>query len=135
MSIGAITLSDISSADWSLQLGAIGNVVQGISDIEQCIAIILTTPQGSDPLRPTFGADLWQFIDSPISLALPAIVRETTTALTMWEPRISVESVSVAPAIDGSQGAAQLSVAVTWQIKMAGPTAPSQTTVIGLGGA
>ena len=48
----AITLSDIKSADWSLMLDSagqpgsgIGGVVMGVDDVDQCIAIILTTPR------------------------------------------------------------------------------------------
>jgi hypothetical protein len=51
MSAGAVTLGDIISVDWSLALdsstasearsGRIGQVVQGIADINQCIAIVL----------------------------------------------------------------------------------------------
>ena len=51
MSTKATTLADIASVDWSLELGIIGSVVHGIDDIDQCIAIILTTPPGADPLR------------------------------------------------------------------------------------
>src|SRR5271170_3448764 len=97
MPAGAITLADISSADWSLKLGAIGEVVQGIADVDQCIAIILTTPKGSDVLRPTFGTDLWKYIDAPISQAGPAVVREVTQSITQWEPRVKVLSVTTTP--------------------------------------
>src|ERR1700730_13875070 len=121
MSTGAATLADISSADWSLRLGAIGAIVQGIRDIDQCIAIILTTPRGSDPLRPTFGADLWQYIDNPISVAIPSIVREVNAAIAMWEPRVTVQSINVSPAGESSvQSGAHLSVSVRWQLKIAG---------------
>lgn len=134
MSTDATTLADITSADWSLKLGTIGAVVQGIADIEQCIGIILTTPPGSDPLRPTFGADLWSYIDNPISVAVPAIVREVSAAITMWEPRVTLQSVSVSPVIEGSsQSGAHLNVSVTWQLKLAGSSA-SRTTVIGIAG-
>jgi len=135
MSVGAITLADITSADWSLKLGTIGYVVQGIDDIDQCIAIILTTPKGSDPLRPTFGADLWQYIDNPINVAMPSIVREVSAAIAMWEPRVTVQSISVAPASDNSsQSGAHLNASVTWQLKLAGPASSSQITVVGLPG-
>lgn len=97
MAAGAITLADITSADWSLALGAIGEVVQGIADVEQCLGIIVTTPRGSDPLRPTFGADIWRYIDFPISLALPAIVSELTSAIATWEPRVNLVSVTAQP--------------------------------------
>src|ERR1700751_2925577 len=102
MSANAITLADITSADWSLKLGAIGQVVQGLADVEQCIAIILTTPKGSDPLRPTFGADVWRFIDYPANRALPAIVSELTQAITQWEPRIKLLTVNAVPAPDAT---------------------------------
>jgi Bacteriophage baseplate protein W len=119
MPAGAVTLADITSADWSLKLGAIGSVVEGLDDVKQCIAIILTTPKGSDVLRPTFGADLWRYIDNPIDAALPAVVGETTAAITFWEPRVKVVSVKVAPLIDGTtQSGAHLSVAVTWQLRL-----------------
>jgi Bacteriophage baseplate protein W len=123
---GAVTLADITSADWSLQLGAIGSVVEGLDDVEQCIAIILTTAKGSDVLRPTFGADLWRYIDSPIDAALPAVVAETTTAIALWEPRVKLVSVNVAPLIDGTtQSGAHLEVAVTWQLRL--DTVPART--------
>ncbi len=129
---GAITLADIQSADWSLKLGSIGQVVQGVADVDQCIAIILTTPKGSDPLRPTFGADIWSFIDYPIDEALPAIVREITAAITAWEPRVQLLSVSALPVLDSAaQPGAQLSITVTWQLKLAASTAaPSRTQVV-----
>ena len=135
MSATAVTLADITSADWSLKLDAIGSVVQGLQDIAQCITIILTTPRGSDPLRPTFGADLWRFIDSPINAAVPAIVREVGAAIAMWEPRVVVESVNVTPVSDGgTQSGAQLNVTVTWQLKLSGPASPSRVTVVGVSG-
>jgi phage baseplate assembly protein W len=125
MSANAVTLADITSADWSLKLGAIGQVVQGVADVDQCIAIILTTPTGSDPLRPTFGCDIWRYLDHPISEALPAIVRELTAALTLWEPRITLVTINAAPVLDSStQSGAHLKVSVTWQLKLAG--APQQ---------
>ncbi|HUY28621.1 MAG TPA: GPW/gp25 family protein [Candidatus Binataceae bacterium] len=136
MSADAVTLADIRSADWSLKLGAIGQVVQGVADVDQCVAIILTTPTGSDPLRPTFGCDIWRYLDHPISEALPAIVRELTAALTLWEPRITLLSVAAMPVLDTTtQSGAHLNVSVTWQLKLSGPAGagPSSTTIVTLG--
>lgn len=140
MGADAMTLTDITSADWSLKLGAIGQVVQGVADVDQCVAIILTTPTGSDPLRPTFGCDIWRYLDHPVSEALPAIVRELTAALTLWEPRITLLSIAAVPVLDTTtQSGAHLNVSVTWQLKLAG--APRQkadataTTTVTLGSA
>lgn len=129
MSADAVTLTDIASADWSLKLGAIGQVVQGVADVDQCVAIILTTPLGSDPLRPTFGCDIWRYIDHPISQSLPAIVRELTAALTLWEPRITLVNVTGVPVLDTTtQSGAHLDVSVTWQLKLSGTPSTKSTT-------
>ena len=93
--------------------------MQGIADVEQCLGIIVTTPRGSDPLRPTFGANIWRYIDFPISLALPAIVSELTSAITMWEPRVTLVSVTAQPVLDGStQSGAHLDVTLNWQLNL-----------------
>jgi len=142
MPAGAVTLADILSADWSLALdlpgqsgSGIGNVVEGLNDISQCIQIILTTPKGTDPLRPTFGSDLWQFIDYPINAAIPHMVREVFEAIEIWEPRVNLLSVNIAPVIDSTaQSGAHLTITSTWQVKLAAPLAPAdlqqQTTVV-----
>ena len=131
MSVDAITLADIRSADWSLKLGAIGQVVQGLGDVAQCLAIILSTPKGSDPLRPTFGADIWRFIDYPVNRAIPAIVNELTQAITQWEPRVKLLTVNVVPAADeSSQAGAHYNVTLTWKLRLGGASAPTQTSSI-----
>lgn len=136
MPAGAITLADITSADWSLELGTIGGVVQGIADVEQCLGVIVTTPRGSDPLRPTFGADIWRYIDFPIDEALPAIVRELTLAITTWEPRVNLISVTAQPVNDGStQSGAHLDVTLTWQLQLGSAPSPAQTTTVTIPGA
>jgi uncharacterized protein len=136
MPAGAITLADITSADWSLALGAIGEVVQGIADVEQCLGIIVTTPRGSDPLRPTFGANIWRFIDFPIDRALPAIVSELTSAVTAWEPRVNLVSVTAQPVLDAStQSGAHLDVTLNWQLKLGSSAAPVQATTVTIPGA
>src|SRR5712692_2503399 len=123
---GSITLADIQSADWSLMLDSsssnqaaaagLGSVVQGVADVNQCIAIILGTPKGADPLRPTFGADIWQYID----YAIPAIAREITEATTLWEPRIRL--LSVRTGLVGNDAAANrnahLQITIVWQLKL-----------------
>jgi len=144
MSAGAITLADITSADWSMALdtpgtpgSGIGNVVQGVADVNQCIQIILTTSKGSDPLRPTFGANVWRYIDSPIDAAIPAIVREVTEAILRWEPRVTLVAINVTPVPAGdAQAGAHLNIRVTWRLKLSvsgaktSPFAQSQSTLV-----
>jgi hypothetical protein len=144
MSSGAITLANITSADWSMALdtagapgSGIGNVVQGVADVNQCIQIILTTSKGSDPLRPTFGADVWRYIDAPIDAAIPAIVREVTEAILRWEPRVTLVAINVTPVVAGeTQAGAHLNIRVTWRLKLSvsgaasSPFAQPQSTLV-----
>ena len=89
-----VNITAITSIHWQPKLGEPGAVVLDAQDVDQCIRIILSTPKGSDPLRPLFGFDGWQYIDWPINQARPHLVREISAALT-WEPRIIVEKVEI----------------------------------------
>ena len=89
------TLNEITYVDWQYKLNKIGSVAEGAEDINQCIAIILTTRKGSVPHRPTFGSDIYKYVDYPVNEAVPNIIREATDAITLWETRINLKSVSV----------------------------------------
>ncbi len=97
MSIHSTSYVKIASQDWSSKLGELGQIVEGLDDISQCIEIILTTPKGSVPHRLDFGCDIYKFVDSPPAAASSYIVSEVYNALSKWEPRITVESVQVVP--------------------------------------
>ena len=105
------TLNEIIYVDWQLKLNEIGSVSEGIEDINQCIAIILSTQKGSVPHRPTFGSDILKYVDYPINSAKANIIRETVDAITLWETRVNVDSVSVE--IDETQ----LKIKVQWSLK------------------
>ena len=121
---------DSTAANLGLPSG-LGNVVQGVADVEQCILIILTTPKGSDPFRPTFGCDLWAYVDKPINLATAHVVREVTEAITTWEPRAKLMSVAVAPVLDATaQSGAHLEVALTWQLNLGSTQSSPIRTVV-----
>lgn len=94
------TLSKITEKDWGLSIETQGEVVQGISDINQCIYIILMTVKGTDPLRPDFGCDVFRWIDQPINVAIANMVKEAAAAIKKWEPRVVVTNVKAVP--DGS---------------------------------
>lgn len=119
---------------WQLALGGDGplnGVVQQIADVHQCIRIILTTPKGSDPLRPEFGCDASQYLDLPLDAARPHIVREVRAALA-WEPRISVDGVTVSQGKEQSGGHAVVRIA--WTLADMGGTGGKNTTSVALGG-
>jgi hypothetical protein len=131
MSTDNAALADVTSADWSLKLGAIGAIVQGIDDVDQCLAIILTTPLGADPLRPAFGCDLWRFIDYPINSAIPAIVQEIAAAISTWEPRVQLIAVDASPTGSGDTQPG-VSIRVTWKLNLGAPASAPNETVITL---
>lgn len=89
------TLNEITYVDWQFKQNSIGEVAEGVDDINQCISIILTTRKGSIPHRPTFGSNIYKYIDFPVNEAKPNIIRETIDAINLWETRIKVNSVLV----------------------------------------
>ena len=107
----AIRIENIRSADWSIKVGAPGEIVENLDDIDQCIKIILTTRKGNDPHRPLFGCDAWLWLDAPVNVATPNIIRECVDALEMWEPRIDVTRIT------RSIDAEQTTIAIEWQPK------------------
>jgi len=87
-------INEIKSVDWQPKLNQIGSVVEGLDDIDQCIKIILMTRKGTDPHRPEFGSDIWQYIDYPVNEASPNIIREAYDAINIWETRVQINSIT-----------------------------------------
>lgn len=106
-----MNLNEITYVDWQYKLNQIGSVAEGAEDINQCIEIILSTRKGSVPHRPTFGSEIYKYVDYPINEAIPNIVRETTDAIILWETRINVNSVSV------DINESKITVKVEWSLK------------------
>ena len=104
-------LNEITYVDWQYKLNQIGSVAEGAEDINQCIAIILTTRKGSVPHRPTFGSNIYKYVDYPVNEAVPNIIREATDAITLWETRINIKSIS-AEIIE-----TQIVIKVEWALK------------------
>lgn len=92
-----------------LKSDRLGELVTDTQDVDQCIRIILSTPRGSAPHRPEFGSSLHLYLDYPVSVARPHIVREAVGSLRQWEPRIEIVSVDVS--LDGQSS---LACTVEW---------------------
>ena len=112
-------LNEITYVDWQLRLNTIGSVAEGVDDINQCIAIILTTPKGSVPHRPTFGSDIHKYVDYPVNSAKANIIRESVDAIEKWETRIKIDSVTV------EINATQIKVKIQWTLKSSNNTKSS----------
>lgn len=82
---------------------------KGLEAIEQSIRLMLFTPQGAIPMRPTFGNPLLNRIDEPIDLAQAA--QDIAEALSA-DPRIRVRRVSIDEA-EVAQG--RVRVRIDWE--------------------
>ncbi|RSL17988.1 hypothetical protein EDE15_3541 [Edaphobacter aggregans] len=81
------------------RLGADGRFAwsSGPDNIREGITLILLTQPNERIMLPSFGGKLRSYLFEPNSVATrQAIQDEIETALTIWEPRITVQSVSVA---------------------------------------
>ena len=81
--------------DWQKKKNAYGEIVEGINDIKQCIQLILTTPKGSVPLDPTFGCEIWKYIDAPLNKVRAYFIKEIVSAINLSEKRVNITSVEV----------------------------------------
>ena len=129
------TLTNIQSSSWEMMLDStagggagsgLGQVCQSYADVHQCLKIIFSTIPGEDPFRPTFGCDLTQFLDRPLTAAIPAIVGAISAAIADWEPRITLESVDV---VASTTNIGTLDVTINWKPDMG--SSSSTTTTIG----
>ena len=80
---------------FSHSLANIGEIVEGVKEIEQALTVILTTSKGSDPGRPDFGVDLISFIGGKTDQVLAKIRREILAQIELWEPRVEITSVNL----------------------------------------
>lgn len=90
-------------------IGGDGRVVwsSGEANVRESIRIILMTEPGERLRLPGFGGGLKRFLFEPNTVSTRHLISERIKkALTDWEPRIQVESVSVDPADDDKQSAA-----------------------------
>jgi uncharacterized protein len=77
-----------------LSMDIAGIEVYDLDDIDQCIRLICGTQQGTDPMRPNFGINKFDFIDKPITVLVPTMVKEITRQIAMWEPRATVKKIA-----------------------------------------
>lgn len=95
-------------SSWQMSIAAAGELVTDVLDVAQCIDVICKTQRGSDPLRPDFGIDIMAFIDKPVTVAVPNLILEVTSAVAKYEPRATIKTIQ--PDIDG----AAITLAISW---------------------
>lgn len=90
-----MNINEINSLYWQPKRSYIGEIVENIDDINQCISTILETRKGSVPHNPEFGSNVWMWIDAPVDEARPNIIKEAIEAIEEWEPRVDISKVTV----------------------------------------
>jgi hypothetical protein len=78
------------------------NETDTVKSVSQNIAIILSTQRGTVPMYRNFGLPM-QFVDKPLPVAISMMVAEVTEALSEFEPRATIISISheIDPEIPG----------------------------------
>ena len=85
------------------------------NDIEEAIWLILSTAKGERVMRPDFGCGIFDYIFASMNTStitmMEASVRE---ALVLWEPRIDISNVDVAP---DSEEEGKLHISIDYRVK------------------
>ena len=104
-----MTYTQPLSQHWQLSPNGSG-ITQGADDIDLCIHNILSTRKGSDVLRPDFGSNHFDYLDTPEDVFIPNAVREIVLAIQTWETRAVVENVQF------TGNAPHIAINVQWRI-------------------
>lgn len=88
-------IKDIKTKHWSLSIKKPGEIVSDLDDINQCIYLILTTSQGTDRMRPTFGCGIFKYLDKPVNTVISSMAKAVGDALQIWEPRITIKKITI----------------------------------------
>ena len=79
---------------------------EGEENIRECVRVVLLTEQRERLRLPAFGGSLGRFLFEPNTVTTRQLLRDRITKeLAEWEPRISVESVTVEPDAEDPQAA------------------------------
>ncbi|HZF28862.1 MAG TPA: GPW/gp25 family protein [Gammaproteobacteria bacterium] len=75
----------------------------GPEKVRQSMLIILDTEPGERVMRPTFGCGLRRYLMKPNTTATRALIQhDVERALSTWEPRITLERITVDPGDDAA---------------------------------
>ncbi|NBJ29597.1 baseplate assembly protein [Citrobacter sp. DNRA3] len=80
-----------------------GKAITDTEHLRQSVKDILITPQGSRIARREYGSLLSALIDQPQNPALRLqMMSAVYVALTRWEPRLTLDSITISCSFDGS---------------------------------
>jgi phage baseplate assembly protein W len=94
-------------------------VAESVEQVQQDIAMALTTPRGTLPMRPDFGSDLHRLRHSNSQAAVGIATNFVARCLERWVPYVRLQSTSV------SVESGEMRLTVVYRI-VAGPLAQSE---------
>ena len=95
--------------------GAAVQTVSGVEDIEQSLAVLLSTRRGERVMQDTYGCELSEFLFAEISQGLMGQVRDLIAdAILNHEPRIRLNGVEVS---DERAGEGVLLVSIDYSVR------------------
>lgn len=68
--------------------------VEGIEDVKQSWRRILRTVPGAVRMNPTFGCDLYKYIDFPVTNSFSKAASDIIAALSKWETRATINKIT-----------------------------------------
>ncbi|PKB88498.1 baseplate assembly protein [Ewingella americana] len=79
-----------------------GRAVTDVEHIQQSVSDILLTPLGSRLARRDYGSLLFELIDRPQNeVTRLQVMAASYTAISLWEPRITLNAITLETTIDG----------------------------------
>ncbi len=106
-----------------------GEAITDIDHIRQSVRDILITPEGSRVARREYGSLLSVLIDQPQNdVVRLQVMAATYSALSRWEPRIRLDTVSLSTDFDGS-----MQVEITGQRDDGSPVSMAVSTGVNSG--
>jgi len=94
-------ISDVSTPNWQMGL-SLGQILTDEDDIQMCIHNILFTRKGDLVLDSEFGSLIFDYIDLPVVKLIPNVIAETIAAITLYEPRVIVDTITYSVSDDFS---------------------------------
>lgn len=68
--------------------------VEGIEDVKQSWRRILRTVPGAVRMNPTFGCDLYKYIDLPVTNSFSKAASDIIAAISKWETRATINKIT-----------------------------------------
>lgn len=85
-----IDTTKINTKNWQHKRNSIGEIVEDIYDIKQCIRTIATTQKGSVPFAPEFGCNLMEAIGENSQDSIDYLCAIYLKEIPRQEPRCSI---------------------------------------------